>query len=963
MSYQLARLSRPFRCVVSSALEQNPEVYNQPIDEQFKRLIAVPFQNVGHTFGVDVVIVIDALEECEDKDGVNQMLDACFEVSSALPVRFLITSRQNPGILDRMRASQGMLGRAELRLHEVDRQVARKDVRTYLSAGLEHLGLSDSDLECLAKRSGGGGSFIYAASGDLSGGVERLKRLLDIASHTKNTNNQHIDTIYTATLEEALDNSDLDKFRKAEIVLVLRTAACTREPLTLQAIAELLRLDFPGLMNTTLHLLLPTLRVSDTSGLGITLHETFSKYLMDPQRSGEFHCNSERDNVLLQLCFHLIGASRPPSNTCNLDSSYLLDREVVDIDVRVNEGISQGLWYASRHWGTHLALAEVTEDLLTRLHDFLSRRLLLWVEIMDLKGQMPGAAELLHSVHMWLQEVECPINIRDLAADAWMFVEAFSSSGASESTPYIYVFALGFWPADRPVSMHYMPTLENVVKSTGVWVERREEVPIILDAPVTMNVHSPRGFESITRRVGSNPYHWHVGAGQPVGAAPIGHTESLVAYSPDGAYLASSSYYWTVRIQDAHTGQRVGQPLRGHKGEIKSVAYSPDGAYIASGSSDRTIRIWDARTGKPVGQPLNDHTGRVNSVSYSPDGAYITSGSSDKTIRIWDTNTGQRVGPPLHGHTGAVLSVSYSPNGARIASGSSDRTIRIWDAHTGNPVGQPLNGHTDEISSVAYSPDGAYIASGSWDKTIRIWGAHTGKSVGQLLNGHTGWVEPVAYSPDGAYIASGSSDGAVRIWDARTGKPVGLPLNGHTDGINSVAYSPDGAYIASGSWDKTIRIWDSHPRNGVQLPEALSQPIRSPNRSLIPSALAHYITRVSRKPSSIIDSSHLLACMCTNFLAISSSLTNSPQTSRYRSPHSTITGETLPHHWVLNDGGWVVNSYQERFIWVPHDLREFIVLVPTLMVIPLDDHVLFDFRDAKLGTKWRGCFDSSQLCI
>ncbi|KAG8735579.1 hypothetical protein FRC10_010368 [Ceratobasidium sp. 414] len=866
VSHQLARLSRPFRLAISTGLGQDTELFNRPIDEQFKRLIAEPFQKIGHTFGVDVVIVLDALDECEDKDGMNQILDACFNNSASLPVRFLITSRQNLGILDRMRASQGGGRRSELKLHEVDRTVAQEDIRTYLRARLGRFGLSDYDLECLAKQSGG--SFTHAASivqylgqGDVAGGAERLKRLLDIASCTESTNDLDIDTMYTAILEEAMDSSGVGESGKAEIMLVLRVAVCARDSLALGAIAELLGLDFSRLMSTTLHLLLPTLQVSDASGLGITLRESFSAYLLDPQRSGRFHCEGERNNGLVaQLCLQLISAVDQPFNICNLDSSYLLDREVVDMGDRMGEAIPDGLWHASRHWGTHLKLAKPSEELFAALHRFLSRRLLLWMEIMNLKRSMPEAVELLQSVYLWLK-VERPVTSRNLVRDAWKFVEACSSSVVSDSTPHIHVSALRFWPAHRPVSMYYLPMLRNVVKAKGARRRLRVEISMSLDGPDTRIFRSLHSGASRSR-----PHHPAAGAGKPVDRSSEGHTNRIwsVAYSPDGAYIASGSSDDTVRIWDAHTGQPVGQPLNGHTSGVLSIAYSPDGAYIASGSDDKTVRIWDAHTGQPVGQPLNGHNYYVRSVAYSPDGAYIASGSDDKTVRIWDAHTGQPVGQPLNSHIAGVLSVAYSPDGAHIASGSSDNTVRIWDAHTGQPVGRPLKGHTDNVWSVAYSPDGAYIASGSNDKTVRIWDAFTGQPVGQPLNGHTDRVRSVAYSPDGAYIASGSNDKTVRIWDAHTGQPVGQPLNGHTSIVWSVAYSPDGAYIASGAWDRTVRIWAAH--TGQPLSEPFPSDPQPGNRSLVSSALARFLARTSTKPNPAIASSRRLTRTFGNLL-------------------------------------------------------------------------------------------------
>jgi WD40 repeat protein len=50
-----------------------------------------------------------------------------------------------------------------------------------------------------------------------------------------------------------------------------------------------------------------------------------------------------------------------------------------------------------------------------------------------------------------------------------------------------------------------------------------------------------------------------------------------------------------VRIWDAATGRQL-RTLRGHSEAVYGVAYSPDGAALASTSYDDTVRIWDAAT-------------------------------------------------------------------------------------------------------------------------------------------------------------------------------------------------------------------------------------------------------------------------------------------------------------------------------------------------------------------------------
>jgi WD40 repeat protein len=100
------------------------------------------------------------------------------------------------------------------------------------------------------------------------------------------------------------------------------------------------------------------------------------------------------------------------------------------------------------------------------------------------------------------------------------------------------------------------------------------------------------------------------------------------------------------------------QTLEGHNGWVGSIAFSPDGAWLASGSNDRTVKIWDAATGA-LQQTLEGHSGLVESIAFSHDGAQLASGSLDGTVKIWDAATGA-LQQTLEGHGSGVLSLSNS---------------------------------------------------------------------------------------------------------------------------------------------------------------------------------------------------------------------------------------------------------------------------------------------------------------
>ena len=55
-----------------------------------------------------------------------------------------------------------------------------------------------------------------------------------------------------------------------------------------------------------------------------------------------------------------------------------------------------------------------------------------------------------------------------------------------------------------------------------------------------------------------------------------------------------------------------------HDAEANVVAFSPDGMWLATGSFDKTARVWEAATGREVARM--DHGGELRSVAFCPDG-------------------------------------------------------------------------------------------------------------------------------------------------------------------------------------------------------------------------------------------------------------------------------------------------------------------------------------------------------
>jgi len=155
----------------------------------------------------------------------------------------------------------------------------------------------------------------------------------------------------------------------------------------------------------------------------------------------------------------------------------------------------------------------------------------------------------------------------------------------------------------------------------------------------------------------------------------------------------------------------------GHSGPIRAVAWSRNGARLASASDDFTVRIWDVESGRVL-HTLEGHTKWVYDVAFSPDGRLLASASEDSTVRVWEVDTGRPL-RTMPGYGRWLYRVIFSPDGQRLASGSEEGFVKIWDVVTGQELGM-YKGHRLGVYSLAFSGDGRWLATGGEDGDVRL---------------------------------------------------------------------------------------------------------------------------------------------------------------------------------------------------------------------------------------------------
>src|SRR5262249_17235202 len=118
---------------------------------------------------------------------------------------------------------------------------------------------------------------------------------------------------------------------------------------------------------------------------------------------------------------------------------------------------------------------------------------------------------------------------------------------------------------------------------------------------------------------------------------------TALAWSPDGKLLVAAAgdpkpyaerrnhVRSEVRLFDPVARQPLGE-LANPGDTVYGLAFSPDGATLATGSYDGKVRLWDVAGRRPRGQPLAHGVGAVSACAFSPDGKLLATGGWDQTV-------------------------------------------------------------------------------------------------------------------------------------------------------------------------------------------------------------------------------------------------------------------------------------------------------------------------------------------
>jgi len=386
---------------IAQALEtQKANIRGLDISMQFEHLIAKPLQ---HTFGTSVeplLIVVDALDECDSYEKLLPSLVSWSHLSKSL--KLLITSRHYHDIQSRLRSvsvyhnlNTGH-GVSTHTSHDLEKYfVARFSGVT----GLPPKWPGPIRVSLLVRKAAG--LFVWAKSAMnfiLHKGGDPEERL-DIISAGSGEGIDAVDSLYHQVISVALQG--LRKQEETALRLVLGSIIIAKTPLRTQDLKELLGVKDASL-NSIISQLGPILSINDANYLRVC-HQSVTDFLLDPERSRDFWIDCQLHSLCFSgYCLKFLNA-KLKFNFFDLKTSHILNKDIPELDDHIETVKSTALDHASYFWASYLQNYDgiIQQEVQAEMEKFLMVHCLHWLEIMSLMGKVNHATHLLLLAANW----------------------------------------------------------------------------------------------------------------------------------------------------------------------------------------------------------------------------------------------------------------------------------------------------------------------------------------------------------------------------------------------------------------------------------------------------------------------------------------------------------------------------------------------------------------------------------
>jgi hypothetical protein len=415
LAVQLADAVPSLQTHICDAVRERSDIANLSLLDQWRELVTRPLKLVKSDKPSSLssyLLIIDALDECDNEGHVRTILQLLAEVRSLSTVRLrvFLTSRPEVPIRHGIRAIP-QAEHQDFVLHDIQPAIINHDISLFLE---HHLGIIGQEWTLGSEWPGdkvlrqlvvhASGLFIWAATACrfIKDGQEfaedRLDEILE-GTGFEGTPEQHLDQIYITVLQNSIPTT----FRPQEKVRlctmqrrILGSIVILFSPLPAASLAKVIRIS--GIRVTqTLERLQAILDVpKDVAGLLRLHHPSFRDFLLNKDRCGDYWVDEKEAHQLVATsCIQLMSQTLK-KDICDMHAPGIQARQV-DCS-RLQEYLPPEVQYACLYWVQHLQRSGSQVYDGEEAHRFLQAHLLHWLEALGWMGKISEGIQAILSL-------------------------------------------------------------------------------------------------------------------------------------------------------------------------------------------------------------------------------------------------------------------------------------------------------------------------------------------------------------------------------------------------------------------------------------------------------------------------------------------------------------------------------------------------------------------------------------
>jgi hypothetical protein len=399
VAIQLAENVPPLKRHIYKAISDDNTIASQGLRDQWRQIVLAPLSKLpDDSYPSLYVLVVDALDECDDDKNIRIILQLLAEARSLKTVRLRIFITSRPEIA--IRQSVYQLPETELRafaLRDISPATMDRDISLFFAYDLTLIGQENSleagwpgeqAIRCLVQRASG--LFIWAATACrfIREGLfveERLRILLEGGISTA-TPEEHLNALYITVLQDSIrpGYTEQEKQRLCSILRdILGSIIVLFSPLSADSLSRLPHLT-KRKVDQALKDLHAILDIPKDQTRPLRLHHpSFRNFLLDKDRCGnpKFWVDEKQAHrTLADSCIQLMSASLK-QDICGLGTPGIL---VTDIESsRVEQHLPLEVQYACLYWVQHFQKCGAQFHDNDKVHQFLQVYLLCWLEVLS----------------------------------------------------------------------------------------------------------------------------------------------------------------------------------------------------------------------------------------------------------------------------------------------------------------------------------------------------------------------------------------------------------------------------------------------------------------------------------------------------------------------------------------------------------------------------------------------------